>query len=172
MSKSENGAENATANPNEEAANIVFRMENILVKNLSLEMPKQTVTPAFKEDPTIKMELRNSARPLSRQHYYEVTLDATFRLQSGEDVQLLIETTHAGIVYVENATPLRREELLNIHAPEMLYPYASQTMSDLMIRAGAPRVFLPPFNFRALYEQRREALELKMANEPTDKAAS
>ena len=81
----------------EQQAEVVFRIENIVIKNLSLETPENVVTPTFKEDPVIKLELRNSSRPLSRDHYYEVVLETTMRAQSGDEVQLLVEVSQAGI---------------------------------------------------------------------------
>lgn len=142
-----------------------FRLENILIKNLSLETPAKAVAPAFGKNPTMKMELRNTARRLSRENYYEVTLDANCRLLAGEETQLLIEATQAGVVFVENADAPLRDRILNIHAPEMIYPYVCQLAGDLLMRAGAPRLFLPPFNFRALYEQKRQAMEKKLAED-------
>ena len=149
-----------------------FRIENILIKNLSLEMPDKVVAPAFSQDPTIKMEMRNSSRKLSRDDYYEVTLDVTFRLQNGEEVQLLIEAAQSGIVFLQNADARQRDEILNIHAPEMLYPYACQLTSELMARAGAPRLFLPPFNFRDLHQKKVEAINKKIAAEKSGERAS
>ena len=146
-----------------EAAKTVFRLENITVKNLSLEIPTAVVSPAFKQEPVVKMELRNAARGLNRENYYEVTLEVTLRLFSGEELQLLLETSQAGVVFLQNADAKLREEILNINAPEMLYPYISQLVGDLLMRAGAPRLFLPPFNFRALYAKKREAAEKKIA---------
>ncbi len=137
----------------------VFRIENIIVKNLSLEMPASAVAPTLSKNPTVKMELRNASRRLSRDNYYEVTLEITFRVLNGEDVQLLIEAVQAGIVLLENADDQQREKVLRVHAPEMLYPYACQLLTDLMARAGAPRLFLPPFNFHTLQTQKREAEE-------------
>lgn len=150
----------------------VFRLENILVKNLSLEIPPSVVSPAFKQEPTVKLELRNTARGLNRENYHEVVLEITLRLFSGEDLQLLIETSQAGVVFLQNAHGRLREEILNISAPEMLYPYASQMIGDLLMRAGAPRLFLPPFNFRALYAKKREAAEKKLAAETASQTPS
>ena len=37
--------------------------------------------------------------------------------------------------------------------PNMLLPYARQTISDLIIKGGFPPFFAPPVNFDALYER-------------------
>ena len=44
----------------------VFRMENMLVKNLSVEMPDNVVAPEFANNPNVQLELRNSSRVLCR----------------------------------------------------------------------------------------------------------
>ena len=152
-----------------EAQGAVFRMENMLVKNLSVEMPDNVVAPEFANNPNVQLELRNSSRPLSRDNYYEVLLDATVRVRADEEVQLLIEASQAGIFFVQNAATEERRLLLNVHAAEMLYPYLSQLICDLMTRAGAPRIFLPPFNFRAVYQEKRRVMKEKLAEENGDK---
>jgi preprotein translocase subunit SecB len=38
--------------------------------------------------------------------------------------------------------------------PNVLFPYARETVSDVVTRAGFPSVLLAPVNFEALYQQR------------------
>ena len=142
-----------------------FRLDNILVKNLSLEMPKDIVTPAFGNEPSVQLELRNATRLLSQTNYAEVVLEATVKVQNDDKIQLLIEVSQAGIFFVDQPDTELRQELLNIQAPELLYPYLSHLIADLMMRAGAPRMFLPPFNFRTVYERKKQLLEEKLAND-------
>ena len=139
-----------------------FRLENILVKNLSLEIPKNVVTPSFEKEPTVQLELRNSSRPLSRDNYCEVLLEVTARVRSGENLQLLIEVSQAGIFFVGENDGDKRQSLLNVKAPEMLYPYLSSLVADLMSRAGSPRIFLPPFDFQAVYEKRQLLMKAQL----------
>ncbi|MGI9307344.1 MAG: protein-export chaperone SecB [Gammaproteobacteria bacterium] len=162
--KTEN-AETESAEADGANARAVFRVENILIKNVSLEIPSAVVSPSFSREPTVKLELRNSARPLSRENYYEALLETTVRLFSGEDLQLLAEISQAGVLFIQNADARAREEILNIQAPEILYPYAGHLAGDLLMRAGAPRMFLPPFNFRALYQKKLAAAQ-KAAETP------
>jgi preprotein translocase subunit SecB len=132
-----------------------FRLENIIVKNLSLEIPENIVAPSFGKDPTVQLEMRNTSRPLSQDNFAEVMLEGTVRVRSGEDLQLLIEVSQAGIFQLEPGEAEARQHLLNVRAPETLYPYFSQLISELMSKAGAPRMFLPPFDFNAVYQQKR-----------------
>ena len=144
------------------------RLETILVKNLSLEIPENVVSPTFSQKPEIQLELRSKTRPLNRDDYYEVQLEATARVKNGDALQVLIELQQAGIFYLEEPDRDKRQEFLGIQAPTILYPYFTQLMSDLLAHAGAPRIFLPPFDFKPAYEKKQEILREKLAQDDRD----
>lgn len=141
-----------------------YRLETILVKNLSLEVPENVVSPAFSSKPEIQLELRNKTRPLNRENYYEVQLEATARVKNGDELQVLIELQQAGIFYLEEPAD-KRQEFLGIQAPTILYPYFTQLISDLLAHTGAPRIFLPPFDFKPAYEKKQEIMREKLAQD-------
>ena len=136
-----------------------YRLETILVRNLSLEVPENIVMPEFKEKPEVQMEMRNKSRTLGGGEHYEVILEVTARIKSGANLQLLIEIEQVGVFYLEGADSEQRQLFLAVAAPTMLYPYLTQLMGDLMSRAGAPRVFLPPFDFSAVQQQRKQQMQ-------------
>ncbi|HYN54270.1 MAG TPA: protein-export chaperone SecB, partial [Methylotenera sp.] len=43
-----------------------------------------------------------------------------------------------------------------ITCPNILFPYARETVSDLVVRAGFPPVLLNPINFEALFAQQKQ----------------
>jgi len=47
--------------------------------------------------------------------------------------------------------------VLGIACPNVLFPYARETIADAVIRAGFPPVHLAPINFEALYQQQQLA---------------
>jgi preprotein translocase subunit SecB len=47
--------------------------------------------------------------------------------------------------------------VLGVVCPNVLFPYARETVSDLINRAGFPPVLLAPVNFEAIYQQRANA---------------
>lgn len=144
---------------------ITYRLETILIKNLSLEIPENVVTPTFNEKPEVQLEIRNKTRPLSRENYHEVVLEATARIKSGDTLQILIEVQQAGIFYLEPTADQARQEFLGIHAPNMLYPYLTRLIGDLMTEANAPRIFLPPFNFAVAYKKKQEMMRKTLERE-------
>lgn len=138
---------------------INYRLETILVRNLSLEIPENIVMPEFKDKPEVQMEMRNKSRPLSGGDHFEVLLDVTARIKSGGALQILIEVQQGGLFYLETTDADQRERFLGIAAPTMLYPYLTQLIGDLMSRAGAPRVFLPPFDFSTVYAKKQQLMQ-------------
>lgn len=143
-----------------------FRIDNILVKSVSLEIPENLVAPDFGAAPHLNLEIRNTQRELSHPGAFEAAIEITARVTNGEKTQLLIEITQAGAFRIENANADARRFLLAVAAPETLYPYAAQMIGDLLQKAGGPRLFLPPFNFRELYEKKRAMLKSADATPP------
>jgi preprotein translocase subunit SecB len=43
--------------------------------------------------------------------------------------------------------------VLGVVCPNVLFPYARETVSDIVSRSGFPPVILAPVNFEALYQQ-------------------
>ncbi|MCL4723154.1 MAG: protein-export chaperone SecB, partial [Rhodocyclaceae bacterium] len=56
------------------------------------------------------------------------------------------------------------EPVLAIACPNILFPYARESVSDTITRAGFQPVILAPVNFESLYRQRLE----QQASQPTE----
>jgi preprotein translocase subunit SecB len=56
---------------------------------------------------------------------------------------------------------------MNIAAPNVLFPYVRETVSDLVTRGSFPQFVLQPMNFEALYLQQRQAKAAQDAGEAT-----
>ena len=72
-----------------------------------------------------------------------------------EKTMFLCEVTEAGIFRIENVPADDIEPILGVACPNILFPYARETVSSLVNRAGFPPVLLSPINFEALYMQQR-----------------
>ena len=66
----------------------------------------------------------------------------------------LAEVAQAGIFSVRGVPQADIGPLLAVACPTILYPYARETVSDLITRGGFPPVLLAPVSFEALYAQR------------------
>ena len=50
-------------------------------------------------------------------------------------------------------------QMLGSFCPNILFPYAREMVSDMVVRGGFPQLILAPVNFDALYMQHMESKE-------------
>lgn len=134
----------------------VFAIEKIYVKDLSLEVPNAPQIFLSREAPQVGVQLRTEAAPIEN-GVYEVKLTITVKATLNEDRTLfLVEITQAGIFRIQNAPEEELELILGIGCPNIIFPYARETISDAVTRAGFQPVLLTPVNFEALFQQARQ----------------
>jgi preprotein translocase subunit SecB len=133
----------------------VFSIEKIYVKDLSLEVPNAPKIYLEREQPKIDVQLqtRNSAL---EDHLHEVTLTITITAKIQDKTMFLVEAVQAGVFQTRNVQPQELELILAIGCPNILFPYARETVSDVVTRAGFPPVILNPVNFEHLYRERQK----------------
>jgi preprotein translocase subunit SecB len=134
----------------------VFAIEKIYVKDLSLEVPSAPQIFLVRESPQVGVQLRTEAGPID-EGIFEVKLTITVKATlSGDRTLFLVEITQAGIFRIQNAPEDELELILGIGCPNIIFPYARETISDAVTRAGFQPVLLTPVNFEALFQQSRQ----------------
>ena len=133
----------------------VFSIEKIYVKDLSLDVPNEPKIFLEREQPKIDVQLQTKSAALD-EHLHEVTLRVTITAKVQEKTMFLVEAVQAGVFQSRNATPQDLELILAIGCPNILFPYARETISDVVTRAGFPPVILNPVNFETLYRERQK----------------
>jgi len=134
----------------------VFQIEKIYLKDLSLEIPNAPQIFLEREAPQIEVQLKSEGASVD-EGLYQVVLTVTVTAKLGEKTMFLVEVGEAGIFQVRNIPPTDIDPVLSIACPNILFPYARETVSDVVVRAGFPPVLLAPVNFEAMYQQRMEA---------------
>ena len=130
-----------------------FQIEKVYVKDLSLEIPNAPQVFTEQVQPQIDVQIE-SGESRFQQDYYEVTLSVTVTARVGERILFLAEAVQAGIFALRNIPETDLGPLLGIACPTVLFPYARETISDLVIRGGFPPLLLSPISFEQLYLQR------------------
>ncbi len=133
----------------------VFGIEKIYVKDASLEVPNAPQIFLQREAPQVGIELRNAASQID-DGIYEAVVTVTVTSRIEDKTVFLVEVNQAGIFQIRNVPGDNIEIILAVACPNILYPYARETVSDLVTRAGFPPVLLNPINFEALYAQQRQ----------------
>lgn len=131
----------------------VFSIEKIYVKDLSVEVPGAPQVFLQPEQPQLEVQISHSAQAVDGA-LFEVMLVVTVTAKFGERTLFLVEATQAGIFQIRNVQKADLDHILGIVCPNVLFPYARETISDTINRAGFPPVLLAPVNFEALYQQR------------------
>jgi preprotein translocase subunit SecB len=131
----------------------VFSIEKIYVKDLSIEVPNAPQIFLVRETPGIEVQIQSGATTIG-DGMYEVALTVTVNAKEGEKVFFLVEVVKAGIFQIRNVPEQDMEPILAVACPNILFPYARETISDAINRAGFPPVILAPVNFESLYQQR------------------
>ncbi len=131
----------------------VFSIEKIYVKDLSIEVPNAPQVFLHRETPSIEVQIQSKANTIG-DGMYEVALTVTVNAKEGETAFFLVEVVKAGIFQIRHVPEQDMEPILAVACPNILFPYARETVSDAITRAGFPPVILAPVNFEALYQQR------------------
>lgn len=139
-----------------EAQSPTFGIEKIYVKDLSLEVPGGPQAFMQPEQPQLEVQITQQARQVN-EVLHEVTLQITVTAKSGDKVLFLVEASQAGIFQIRNVSEAELPAVLGVVCPNVIFPYARETISDLISRAGFPPVLLAPVNFEAIFQQRAEA---------------
>jgi preprotein translocase subunit SecB len=133
----------------------VFTIQRIYVKDVSFETPH--APEIFREEwkPEVNVDLQTKTNRLE-EGIYDVVLHLTVTVKMGEKTAFLVEVHQAGIFTLRGFPQEQLAHALGSMCPNILYPYARETISDIVIRGGFPQLLLAPVNFDALYLQHLE----------------
>jgi preprotein translocase subunit SecB len=149
MAQEDNAAQEQAQQPG-------FSIEKIYVKDASLEIPNAPQIFTDRTQPQIGIELGNFAQVLE-DGVFEVAIKVTVTSKIEDKTVFLVEVTQAGIFQIRNVPAENIEMIVGITCPNILFPYAREAVSDLVVRAGFLPVLLNPINFEALFAQQKQA---------------
>lgn len=136
----------------------VFSIEKIYVKDLSLEVPNAPHCFLEREQAQVNLQMQTGGEAVG-EGIFNVVLTLTVTAKVGEKTHFLVEAAQAGIFQIRNVPQEELEPIVAVACPNILFPYARETISDAITRAGFPPVLLAPVNFEAIYRQRLEQQE-------------
>lgn len=131
----------------------VFNIEKIYVKDLSLEVPNAPQCFLERDAAEISLQMQSGGQAIG-EGVFNVVLTLTVTAKIGDKTQFLVEATQAGIFLIHNVPEEEIEPIVAVACPNILFPYARETISDAVSRAGFPPVLLAPVNFEAIYRDR------------------
>lgn len=135
---------------------IIFSLDKIYVKDLSLELPNAPKIFLNTAQPKVDLNL-NCKSELLEVGVFQSIIHAVISAKIDEEQLFLIEIEQAGIFQIRNVNEQQLELIQNIECPNVLFPYLRETVSALTTKAGFMPVVLAPVNFAYLYQQKKQA---------------
>jgi preprotein translocase subunit SecB len=133
-------------------------LQKIYVKDVSFEAPN--APQIFRdidenEQPQVQLNLGQKATDLG-ENIYEVVLSLTLTCTVGARTAYLAEVEQAGLFSIAGFSESDHAGIVGSYCPNLLFPYARQVISSMVLEGGFPPFLLQPINFDALFaEQQR-----------------
>ncbi len=129
-----------------------FEIQRLYVKDASYEAPN--VPHTFEEEwkPEVELNLETKTNRI-KDNFHEVVLTITATVKSNKKSAFVVEVHYAGIFEISGLPDEQLKQMLGSFCPNILFPYAREVISDLVVRGGFPQLILAPVNFDALYAQ-------------------
>lgn len=149
----------------ENTAEKQFAIQKIYTKDISFETPNSPKIFTEKWEPKVDFNLSTNVQSLG-ENLYEVSLTVTATVKCGETTAYLAEVAQAGVFVLGNFTDQEMGHMVGSFCPNILFPYAREAVSDLVIKGGFPQLLLAPINFDALYAQHLQQQAQQQAPAP------
>jgi preprotein translocase subunit SecB len=127
-------------------------LQKIYVKDLSFESPKAPSVFMTTAAPQTQLNIRSGAQEIAPDTH-EVTLTLTVEAKDKDTTLFLIEIAQAGIFTIQGYSDEERSMITGSFCPNTLYPFARETVADVVGKGGFPQLLLQPINFDMLYAQ-------------------
>jgi preprotein translocase subunit SecB len=131
-------------------------LQNVYLKDSSYESPNGPRLPSNQTwEPKFQLNMNTSAEDLSPDAR-EVLLTITVEAKQGDATLYLVEVKQAGVFSIIGASPEELKRLIGSFCPSVLFPYAREVISGLIVKGGFPNFLLPLVNFDALFAQSQQ----------------
>jgi len=135
-----------------------FAIQRIYTKDISFESPNAPQVFISEWEPKINVDLSTEIQALS-QDTIQVVLTVNVVAKHEDKTAFLVEVQQAGIFLAKGFSEEELGPLMGIGAPNALYPYAREVVSDLITRGSFPQFTLQPVNFEQMYAQQTASEE-------------
>ena len=140
----------------EQAAEKRLSIGKIYLKDFSFESPQ--APNVFRQtdwNPKTDLNLRSGHTALGEDQH-EIVLTITVEAKAGDSTFFLVELQQAGLFEIAGYEGEELGAIIGSFCPNILFPYARETIASLVQKAGFPEFVLQPIHFDALYMQSKQ----------------
>ena len=136
--------------PDQAQTGAQFALQRIYCKDISFETPNSPAIFQKEWKPEIKLDIDTRSTKLDDVNF-EIVLAITATATVDGNTAFLCEVQQAGIFTIDNIPEQQLAHTLGSFCPNMLFPYARETISNLVNRGTFPPLNLAPVNFDAIF---------------------
>lgn len=144
-----------------------FALQRIYLKDFSFESPRSPGVFTGQWSPNINFEVKSRSEKY-QENSYEVVLTLTVEAKVEENTAFLVEVQQAGIFACANMEPQQLEQILASLCPNILFPYARESIDSIVTKGSFPPLMLAPINFDAVYAEQKRRQAEQQAQQPGD----
>jgi preprotein translocase subunit SecB len=142
-----------TAGTESDVGSVQVTLQSVYLKDCSYESPNGPRLPNNQAwDPKFQLNMNTATEELGPD-VREVLLTVTVEAKQNDVTLYLAEVKQGGVFTIVGATADDLKRLVGSFCPNVLFPYAREVISDLIIKGGFPNFVLPLVNFDALFAQ-------------------
>ncbi len=140
----------------EQGAEKRLSIGKIYTKDFSFESPQAPqVFSRGDWKPKTDLNIRSNYTALDDDHH-EIVLTITVEAKDDDKTLFLIELQQAGIFEIVGYVGDELGAIIGSFCPNILFPYARESIASLIQKGGFPEFVLQPINFDALYIQSKQ----------------
>ena len=140
----------------EQANQKQLAISKIYVKDFSFESPQSPdVFKGGDWKPQTNLNLRSAHNKIEG-NAHEIVLTITVEAKDGDKTLFLVELQQAGIFEIAGYEGEELGAIVGSFCPNILFPYARETIASTIQKGGFPEFVLQPINFDALYLQAKQ----------------
>ncbi|NKN32646.1 protein-export chaperone SecB [Marichromatium bheemlicum] len=146
-----------------------FSVQRVYVKDVSFESPNAPEIFRNQGTPKHQLNLNTKINDLG-EHFYEVVLEVTVTVKIEDKTVFIVEVQQAGIFNIAGFPEQELGPMLGAYCPSLLFPYAREVVSDLVVKGSFPQLVLQHVNFDMLFAQHQQRAQQEAQQDGTEPA--
>jgi preprotein translocase subunit SecB len=131
---------------------VQFNIQRIYLKDLSFESPMTPgVFTSMSSAPKVGFNFESNINNIA-DDTHELTLTFNVKAEVENDTLYLVELKQCGVFTISIEDEAVKKRFLNVHCSEIVYPYARENISNIILKGGFPPLFLSPIDFHTIYQ--------------------
>lgn len=143
-----------------------IEIKQIYLRDVSFESPHAPEILGQQWQPNIDIKLHSSNRKIDEDNLYESVLQVTVTAKQNDITVFVVEVEQAGVFEIPNDSNEAVDKALQVECPNILFPFARETITSVISKGGFPQVLMGPINFESIYQQKKFVQDEPVVGKP------